>query len=457
MKHVLPFVLLLLHLPLMSQWQGVTPNIPDTVGCVKVYGVNDQVAWAVSQRYAVLDSFYDRPDRLSTWWLKTVDGGQTWTGDSAPNIGGEPFIFNVSALDANTAWVVGIELLSFTPYCFQTTDGGVTWTSYLDTLFNTPGGYLNQVHFWDAQNGIVFGDPSHGKNDTIYSFEIQHTTDSGKTWTRVPRANLPDPQPNEYGGAYNVLGDRIWFFTSNGRIYRSADRGHTWAVSGETGYFGVVNTIAFADSMVGIFGGFDWPNNSIGLFISMDGGATWVDKTPADSSYLVTGLDIVPGTRVIVLDIRNSNTVGPFYTWASYDLGESWVQIGSGENAGWCDFLDENTGYAGEWMNLSRKGKMYTYEGSPLLGLFGHRELDLNFTLGPNPARDVVQLSLQAPQPGRYAIQVNDSRGRLLSRQLTDFVTDWDTELDLSTYPAGVYTITISNDLGKTSRKVVKE
>ncbi len=456
MKNLLPFFLLLLNLPLFSQWQGVTPNIPDTVGCVKIYGVNAQVAWAVSQRYNVFDSLYDRPDRLSPWWLRTVDGGATWQSDTFPGISAETFTFNVSALDSSTAWVNGTDLITFSAFCFQTNDGGQTWTRFLDTLFNTPGGFLNQVYFWDRQNGIALGDPAHGKNDTLFSFEVQYTTNAGQTWTRVPRANLPDPQPFEYGSAYGMLGDQIWFITSNGRVFRSADRGRTWAVT-ETGYLGVVNTIAFADSLVGVFGGFDFPNNSIGLFISMDGGATWMDKTPADSSYLVTGVDIVPGTRVIVLDIRNSNNVGPFFTWASYNLGATWVQIGTGENAGCSDFLDATTGYAGEWMNLGRKGKMYSYAGSPLLGLFGHRDLNLTLTLGPNPTRDVVELNLEGPVPSRYAIQVNDSQGRLLSQQMTDFVTVWNTQLDLSAYAAGIYSVTISNEFGKMSRMVVKE
>ncbi len=437
-------------------WLGVTPNIPDKVGCAKVFTVSDQVAWAVSQRYAVLDSFYDRPDTLSTWWLRTTDGGASWHGDTFPSISAESFSFNVTALDSNTAWVNGTDLTTFTGYCFRTDDGGQTWTRFLDTLFNTPGGFLNYVYFWDAQNGIAMGDPSHGKNDTLFSFEIQRTTDGGQTWTRVERASLAPSQPGEFGNGYCVLGDKIWFISTNGRVFRSEDRGITWAMT-ETGYLGVIAGIGFADDEVGVFGGFNFPNNSIGVFLTRNGGETWAKITPQDSSYLVTGLDIVPGTRVIVMDVRNSNNAGPFYTWASYNLGATWVQIGTGENAGWADFIDENTGFAGEWMHPTRKGKMYSYAGSPLLGLFGHRDLNVTLTVGPNPTRDVVELSLEGPQPSRYAIQLHDSQGRLLSQQATEVVTSYHTRLDLSSYPAGMYSVTISNESGKTSRTLVKE
>lgn len=437
-------------------WLGVTPNIPDTVGSQEIYAVDANVVWAISQRYGLNDSNYTAPDRLSPWWLRTVDGGQTWTGDTAPNIGGETYLINVTGVDSNTAWINGIDFISYTTYCFQTNDGGQTWTRILDTLFNTPGGFLNYVHFWDAQNGIAMGDPSHGKNDTIFSFEIHHTTDGGQTWTRLDRGDLPPSLQDEYGYSYTTLGDRIWFVTGLGRVYRSDDRGHTWAVS-ETGYTAGVFNISFADPEVGIFGGYDWNNSSIGLYITRNGGERWEDITPEDSSYLVTGVEIVPGTRVIVLDIRNSNTVGPFYTWASYNLGETWVQIGTGENAGWADFIDETTGFAGEWMTLERKCKMYSYAGSPLLGLFGHRDLNVTLTVGPNPTRDVVELSLEGPRPSRYAIQLHDSQGRLLSQQSTEVVTSYHTQLDLSSYPAGMYSVTISNESGKTSRTLVKE
>ncbi len=456
MKNVLPFVLLLLHLPLMGQWQGVTPNIPDTVGCQYLDAVSSQVAWAVSQKYDPTDSLYFLAGSPATWFHRTTNGGQTWSADTAPNIGGVPYLISIMAFDSNNACVTGLDFNTFQTYGFQTEDGGQTWNRILDSLFDTPGGFLNYVYFWDRQNGIAFGDPSQTNTDTTLHFEIHTTTNGGQTWTRVPKANLPASEPDEYGATYRVDGDRIWFMTTNGRMFRSRDRGRSWQFS-NTNYFGATFNIAFADTAVGIYGGFDFVNNSIGLGLTQDGGVTWTDITPEDSAYLVTTATIVPGTRVIVLVVRNSNLAGPFRTWISDDLGQSWVEIGQNANAGWAEFIDATTGYAGEWQNPNSKGQYYTYEGSPLLGLFGHRELDLTLTLGPNPTRDVVQLSLQAPQPGRFAIQVNDSRGRLLSQQLTDFVTDWDTELDLSTYPAGVYSITISNDLGKTSRKVVKE
>ncbi|MDX1909654.1 MAG: T9SS type A sorting domain-containing protein [Bacteroidia bacterium] len=440
-----------------SVWSGVTPNIPDTVGCQALDAVNERVAWAVSQKYNPTDSLYFLAGSPTVWFHRTTDGGLTWSADTAPNIGGVPYLLNVTALDSSRAWINGLDFSTFQTFAFQTQNGGATWTRILDSLFDTPGGFLNYVYFWDGQNGIAFGDPSQSLTDTVFHFEIHRTSDGGQTWTRLPRTILPAAEPDEYGATYRVMGDQIWFMTTNGRMIRSSDRGQTWQVS-LTNYFGATFNIAFADTQVGIFGGFDFVNNSIGLGLTQDGGATWTDITPADSAYLVTTATIVPGTRVIVLVVRNSNLSGPVRTWTSHDLGQTWMEIGQGANAGWAEFVDENTGFAGEWQNPVTKGKYYSYNGSPLLGLFGHTALAAEVTLAPNPAHTYVDVLLEGTQPSQYHLLLHDLTGRLLHQETSaPYSTTWNPHLDLTSLPAGVYTVTVSDARGRVTKRVVKE
>ena len=108
--------------------------------------------------------------------FKTTDGGDTWedlnpivdaaTGfrtyanDGTGNIS----LYGVFFLDANTGFVVGND-----DYYLKTTDGGTTWT----TMLQTTGEDLTSVIFQDAQNGWITGE------DNI----LLATTDGGTTWT----------------------------------------------------------------------------------------------------------------------------------------------------------------------------------------------------------------------------------------------------------------------------------
>ena len=77
-----------------------------------VCGVNPQTAW-IATDYNVI--------------YRTIDGGTTW-GRQAPQLLNEYYLLGVSALDKNTAWVVGG--IMYPPDqgpILHTTDGGATW------------------------------------------------------------------------------------------------------------------------------------------------------------------------------------------------------------------------------------------------------------------------------------------------------------------------------------------
>ena len=105
--------------------------------------VSENVCWGINTK--------------NNQYVRTTDGGTNWTVatiDSASGSSGS----SIFALDANTAWVA----MNNANYgIFKTTDAGSTWTKQT-TAFPGTGGQPNDVHFFDANNGVCEGNPRNG-------------------------------------------------------------------------------------------------------------------------------------------------------------------------------------------------------------------------------------------------------------------------------------------------------
>src|SRR5215211_2371395 len=130
-----------------------------------VSAVSERVAWASGAGATV---------------LRTDDGGLKW---EKLNVSSEELDFrDIDAIDAQTAYVLSIGN-GPASRIYKTTDAGKTWT--LQFKNEDPKVFLDAMSFWDANNGIVFGDSVNGQ------FYILTTADGGRTWSRVPQNILP--------------------------------------------------------------------------------------------------------------------------------------------------------------------------------------------------------------------------------------------------------------------------
>ena len=185
------------------------------------------------------------------------------------------------------------------------------------------------MSFWDANNGIVFGDSINGQ------FYILLTDNGGETWSRLPTSRLPPALENE--GAFAASGTNIavfgkthaWIGTGAGakaRVLRTTDRGRSWEVADtplaagqSTGIF----SIAFRDEKNGVVVGGDYSKEAEAvdnLAVTNDGGVTW---------KLVKGLS---GFRSVVAYVPGSKTpalvaLGPSGGDYSLDDGQTWKPI----------------------------------------------------------------------------------------------------------------------------------
>jgi photosystem II stability/assembly factor-like uncharacterized protein len=245
-------------------------------------------------------------------YLKSVDAGQNWTVSHVPQAGNLDFR-DVEAFGPDTAY-----LLSAGPgdlsRIYKTTDGGKSWTWQYTN--RDPKGFLDCMAFWDADHGLVLGDPVEGH------FVLLITSDGGKSWSAIPSSATPPARDGE--GAFAASGtclvvtgkDHVWFASggSAARVFRSTDAGHTWQVAetplehgnASTGIF----SIAFRDKDHGIIAGGDYahPTHSGGhLAFTTDGGKTW-KLSPLASQPYVSAITLLRGSSGAFLAVGSSQS-----------------------------------------------------------------------------------------------------------------------------------------------------
>lgn len=150
---------------------GDVPDVP----LLAVSAVDANTAWVVGHAFTI---------------LHTIDGGSSWVIQlTRPDYG---FDANgVSAVDANTAWVVkDLDVIRYTE------NGGENWTKQTPPV---AGNYLLRVSAIDANTawiaGVVFGPDERGV--------ILHTEDGGENWTQ----QTYEPDVNLVGVSFVAAGD----------------------------------------------------------------------------------------------------------------------------------------------------------------------------------------------------------------------------------------------------------
>jgi photosystem II stability/assembly factor-like uncharacterized protein len=149
----------------MPSWEEI--ETPVKASLRGLSPVSDRVCWASGSGGA---------------WLKTVDGGKTWTHGVIGGLDSVDFR-SIHAFNENKAIVASAGQPAV---IFLTEDGGATWTKVHQEVESA---FFDAITFIDKKRGFVLGDPIEGK------WMILETLDGGRTWSSLEK--LPDAVAGE--------------------------------------------------------------------------------------------------------------------------------------------------------------------------------------------------------------------------------------------------------------------
>ena len=352
--------------------------------------------------------------------VRSADGGKTW---QTYEVGNDPldFITCIYARSAQELWVLTFNYGTFSGKMFHTTDGGATFVHESPEAFGSPGSYPDAIYFYDAQNGVAFGDPVNGE------YEVYTTSDGGNTWVQTPGENIPDPQPGEFGFqmAYADNGANTFFGTNGGRMLRTADHGYTLE-SVELPYQDAntanVGGIAFSDAMNGMLVYNFNPDAQAGTqpkpLRTTDGGLTWsvIDNSNGDSFDEYGLLRYVPGTTGTFL-------AGIFDGYAyTKDYGVTWKYFENNKiRLPGVDCLNPFVCYGGIWSDNKNTGsKVARWMGYQLANP-NAPGTSITMKASPNPATGPVTVTFSQPlaYDGQLFILDNTSNNILIQADLS--------------------------------------
>ncbi len=307
------------------------------------------------QSISFIDSLHGWATEMNRPLIYSIDGGKNWIEDTT-GINARYIFF----LDSLNGWIAGGGA-----GIYKTIDGGKTWLN----INNLLGKYINEIYFWDIQTGwLISSDGIYQTIDGGLAWEKMNdyyhvslfdkffaffspsdgwignfqTSDSGRTLLDLRKGYTPeDPWDVQF-----VNENVGWAVGSNGRIWKTTNRGGSWLhlESGTNRY--LYSLIALDENRVWIVG-------ADGVILSTkNGGDNWnLQYVKTDSRHrAVTFSDSLNGWIV------SENFTDGGHILHTDDGGETWNEQTPGQIPRLFDvtFVDENTGWA-----ISGGGSVY--------------------------------------------------------------------------------------------------
>lgn len=435
----LPLLFLFISLQTTSaqSWDKQAIGIlPANYGVFDIAIVDENIVWAVAFDQSIGNQI---PLEHLTKVIKTIDGGDSWEiFDVNPAQG--RISFDITAIDANTAFITTQDYANGSGRgVFKTEDGGDTW---VEKFNHVACGVW--IRFFNDQDGVVINRQS-----------IATTQDGGESWQVVNSSNIPTFQNGEFtalssgNNSCQVIGNHIWFGTSNGRVFKSKDKGYTWEVfNSSLGNDALILSVAFRDTLNGI--AHDVVNASHAS--TTDGGESWNTITPGPG-ISISNIAFVPGTDSVLIGTSDVYTpVNNQVSAYSTDFGKNWEIINSGIAFGGVEFLSPTVGWSSRGtITSSIHAAMYKWE-SDIFVNSKDIEWDIDYKIFPNPFTEKVFISSPI---GFKKYNLITSSGQII--QSKTFDAPFNNSLNLKNLNCGMYILEIITEDGKkVTKKIFK-
>jgi hypothetical protein len=384
-----------------------------TAGFFSVKAVSNLVAWSAAATAVV---------------RRTTDGGVTW-GNGNPNPGvivGD--IYNIEALDANTAWVTTSGASTF---IYKTTNGGANWVQ----VYSLAGGFINAIKMTSATNGYAFGDPVGG------TWLILTTVNGGTTWT--PLATAPAGTGDGRNNCVQIELPNIWFGTGQGTIVRSTNSGTSWTTTPVTGLTGQILGIKFTSATLGLLGGATMSRTT-------DGGATWAAVTVPGTGN-ITGIDGLGNDFWYVRGTGVYRSTDGGLTFASVHTA-----VGTQNDL---KLTNDPNGCLVGW-TVATAGNIAKMTGTPVGIVINNNEIPTNYSLEqnyPNPFNPTTNIKFSLPNTGLVKLIVFDILGREVATLVNEVKSagNYTADFDASTLSSGVYFYRLESGSFTESKKML--
>jgi hypothetical protein len=295
----------------------------------------------------------------------TTDSGATWSEPRPlPNDSDILLpIADIQFVDANHGWLIASREdqapsvndsntpspagLHYGMAVFRTADGGTSWQrstidagewpASLQSVTNAGYGISASIHFRDATHGEAFStfvwSGTGGASPPDQVCKQASTNDGGATWSG------PRDGPCASRMTFNSSSDgygQIWDFGSSATVFVTSDGGQTW-VSGELpqpnylqGVIGATNLLLMERHSDGTLHALVTAGGSMALDVSADRGKTWVDSGAGVGLTRTGGSDYLVGWlgegNWIALQTGADLAVKPDAR-ETYDGGLTWMPL----------------------------------------------------------------------------------------------------------------------------------
>jgi photosystem II stability/assembly factor-like uncharacterized protein len=384
---------------LFSQWTIIQHSgLPDSQNPTLAFSaVDSNVCWGF--QWGI----------ISPKCLLTTDGGDHWNPVPLPAASGVTTIQSLCAINRDTAWIALDDPAGTSNGgIFKTINGGNEWIKQ-ELAFPGAGGHPVNIYFFDSNNGLCTGEPRSGY------WEIYTTADGGTNWIRVPSASIPAMASDEFFGYGSGAGKCYWVNSASCRVYRTTDKGHTWAVTpnlfNAPAYF---VQVAFKDTLNGL--AISYYGDEVNkVSSSIDGGVHWTRLPAPPTSPSFNNPTYVPGTSGTYFVTSHKNIGYPEQTLPgsiyTTDGGLTWIPVDTLQH-GPPSFASNRIGWSAGCGDT-----IFKWNGFPvgidsdntLKHLNNTATLDQNY---PNPFSSSTSIPFQIPVSSKVTLKIYDIQGR---------------------------------------------